>query len=301
MATDIQQFPGPSNWPSASAVVPFEARLDADLEYAVTQGSIFFEDRGAVQETLKRITSRLAEAGIPYAVCGGMALYRHGFRRFTEDVDILVTRESLVRIHELFEGRGYVKPYENSKNLRDTTTGVRIEFLITGQFPGDGKPKELSFPDPQVAADTSFDISVLNIPWLVTLKLASGLSGQNREKDFVDISALIEAKQLPLELADSLPPMVRDKYVELWKKYDAAQPRFVRIFPVEAANVQPTWDAFRKLISSMTDQTSEMEREGISLEWRQLDANRGQFLIATRNSALVSKYKMTPEGEYFLE
>ena len=79
----------------------------------------------------------------------GWRLQAHGFRRLTDDVDILVTREGLKTIHEQLEGLGYVPPFTGSKNLRDTEYGVRIEFLIAGEFPGDGKPKPVAFPDPE--------------------------------------------------------------------------------------------------------------------------------------------------------
>ena len=47
---------------------------------------------------------------------------------------------------------GYTPPFAGSKNLRDTKTGVRIEFIVTGGYPGDGKPKPVSFPDPAKVA-----------------------------------------------------------------------------------------------------------------------------------------------------
>ena len=62
------------------------------------------------------------------------------------------TSWSIVRgsgtIHAKLEGLGYVPPFSGSKNLRDAEHGVRIEFLIAGEFPGDGKPKPVAFPDP---------------------------------------------------------------------------------------------------------------------------------------------------------
>ena len=105
-----------------------------------------------VHQALHRISSRLDELGIPYAVAGGMALNAHGFRRATVDVDVLVTSEGLQRVHEALEGLGYVPPFTGSKNLRDAESSVRIEFLVTGQFPGDGKPKPVAFPDPAAVA-----------------------------------------------------------------------------------------------------------------------------------------------------
>ena len=66
-----------------------------------------------------------------------MAMFYHGYRRFTEDVDILVTREGLKEIHRQLDGLGYVPPFAGSKQLRDAELGVRVEFLVTGGFPGE--------------------------------------------------------------------------------------------------------------------------------------------------------------------
>ena len=195
----------------------FESRLDHDWELALSEGSQFFEDKGAVQDALRRIASRLDRLGVPYAVAGGMALFRHGFRRFTEGVDILVTAEGLRTIHEKLDGLGYLPPFEKSKNLRDTENGVKIEFLVAGEFPGDGRPKPVAFPDPDAVAVDLGGICFLGVPTLVELKLASGLTGGvARIKDFSDVVSLIQTLALPYELADGLNPYVRDKYLELW-------------------------------------------------------------------------------------
>ena len=128
-----------------------------------------------------------------------MALFEHGYRRFTEDIDILVTREALKEIHKALDGRGYVRPFERSKNLRDAQHGVKIEFLIAGDYPGDGKPKPVTFPEPQAAAIERDGISYLKLPALVELKLASGLTGSDRMKDLADVQELIKLLNLPEE------------------------------------------------------------------------------------------------------
>src|SRR5438477_11985006 len=115
---------------------------------AIDEASRFFMKSDPVHKSLREITKRLTDLGIPYAVMGGMALVAHGYDRTTVDVDILVTAEGFSAIHRTLEGLGYVPPFAGSKNLRDTQTGVRVEFLVTGQFPGDGKPKPIAFPDP---------------------------------------------------------------------------------------------------------------------------------------------------------
>ncbi len=119
-------------------------------------------------------------------------MFQHGYRRFTEDMDILVTREGLQRIHEALEGLGYVRLFSQSKALRDTDGGVKIDFLVTGQYPGDGKPKPVAFPDPAEAAVDVDAMRVLSLPKLVQLKIASGMSGGARREDLGDAQELIK-------------------------------------------------------------------------------------------------------------
>lgn len=197
-------------------MIAYEQRLDRDIAWAFREGSMHFEKESAVHKTLTTIARRLDALGIPYAVAGGMALFFHGYRRFTEVVDLLVTRDDLQAIHEKLEGLGYVPPFAGSRNLRDVQTGVRIEFLITGDDLGDGKPKPVAFPDPQTARTELDGISFLLLPKLIELKLASGLTNPLRLRDLADVQALIEQLHLPLDLADQLDPFVQEKYRELW-------------------------------------------------------------------------------------
>ncbi len=201
----------------------YEDKLNADLNWALREGSLHFEEKNAVHDTLRRITKRLNELHIPYAVVGGMAMFAHGFRRFTEDVDLLVTRESMDQIIEALAGLGYVQPKWTSSKLRDTQTGVKIEFLITGEFPGDGKPKPVSFPDPTAVMVEIEGVHYLGLTTLVELKLASGMTGGvNRLKDLADIVELIKTLSLPEEFATKLDPYVRDKFLELHRGIEAS-------------------------------------------------------------------------------
>jgi len=203
------------------SIVTYEQRLNADARWALNEGSKFFEDKSAVQDALRKIAKRLAELKIPYAVAGGMALFQHGYRRFTEDVDIIVTRESLVRIHAALDGLGYVPPFTGSKNLRDAETGVKIEFIVTGEFPGDGKPKPVAFPDPCTDIAVEQDgVRYVNIPTLINLKIASGMTNPGRMRDLADVQDLIKHLALPRDFATQIHEYVQDKYQELW---DSAQ------------------------------------------------------------------------------
>jgi hypothetical protein len=198
-------------------VVPYEQRLKNNRSWSMEEGDRHFQRDDSVFKTLRNIARRLDELGVPYAVAGGMSLEAHGFRRLTVDVDILVTREGLKVIHEGLDGLGYLPPFAGSKNLRDTQYGVRVEFLIAGEYPGDGQPKPVAFPDPAQVAVEINGVRYLSLPALVELKLASGMTNLGRLKDLADVQELIKALTLPSNFADQLNPYVRDKYLELWQ------------------------------------------------------------------------------------
>lgn len=206
-----------SHRPTGGELPVYEQLLNRHPRWALSEGSRHFEENSSVFQALHTIAKRLKDLGIPYAVVGGMALFRHGLRRFTEDVDILVTKENLKRVHAELDGLGYVPPFKNSKNLRDTTVGVRIEFLITGDYPGDGKKKPVSFPDPSEVGFESDGVRYIQLPKLVELKIASGMTNPARLKDLADVLELIKILHLAADFADQLNPFVREKYHELWQ------------------------------------------------------------------------------------
>jgi hypothetical protein len=198
-------------------VIIYEQLLNQDRRWAMDEGDRHFQKDDAVFKSLRKIARKLEELGVDYAIAGGMALDAHGFRRLTVDVDILVTLEGLKTIHEGLDGLGYVPLFSKSKNLRDAEHGVRIEFLIAGEYPGDGKPKPVAFPDPAEAGVEIDGIRYLSLPKLVELKIASGMTNPGRLKDLGDVQELIRLLHLPAEFADSLDPFVRARYRELWE------------------------------------------------------------------------------------
>jgi hypothetical protein len=194
----------------------FESIMRDGGANAVQQASRFFMRTDPVHQTLRAITDKLQQMNVPYAVVGGMAMVAHGYDRTTVDVDILLTPEGWANAIGQLEGLGYVRPFAGSKNLRDTATGVRIEFLLSGGFPGDGKPKPVDFPDPSNAAVDIDGIKYLGLAQLVELKIASGMTNPGRLKDLADVQQLIKALNLPAQFSDRLNPYVREKFAELW-------------------------------------------------------------------------------------
>jgi len=183
---------------------------------AIRAAGRFFMRHDPVHQTLYEIARKLDELGVPYAVAGGMALVAHGYMRTTQDVDLLVTPAGLETIHRELDGRGYLPPFPGSRNLRNTQTGVRIEFILTGQYPGDGKPKPVAFPDPAAVALEIDGVQYVNLTTLIELKLASGMTNPGRLRDLADVQELIRVLKTPAEFAEKLSPFVRSRFAELW-------------------------------------------------------------------------------------
>jgi hypothetical protein len=201
----------------------FEDLMARGGSAAIQQAASFFMGNDPVHIALASITARLKEIGVPHAVAGGMAVVAHGYRRTTDNVGLLVTEDGLKTVHQRLDGLGYVPLFPGGRNLRDTQTGVRIEFLITGQFPGDGKPKPVAFPDPQAAAVEMDQVSYLRLAALIELKLASGMSNPGRLKDLSDVQEIVRRRKLPESFAEQLNPYVREKYAELWRSVQSTE------------------------------------------------------------------------------
>jgi hypothetical protein len=282
-------------------VEPYEKKLSRDPEWAMAEAGKFFEGTSELQRALTRITGKLRDLGIPYVVVGGMAMFRHGYRRFTEDVDLLVTRDGLKEIHRQLEGLGYLPPFQGSKHLRDTETGVRIEFLVAGDFPGDGKPKPVAFPNPEGVADELGGVKYVNLHTLVELKLASGMSSTERMKDLADVIELIKTLDLPLTYADRLNPFVRDKFKELWTDAHPPAKRYIALWRNKwlTADAESLEDMINSL-QAAADTLRSMQADGVTLDPDGGTADDYAHLVTT-DPQVAKKYDMHDEAEFWGE
>jgi hypothetical protein len=60
-----------------------------------------------LRHELSLIASALRQAGIEYALCGGVAVAIHGYPRATQDLDLLVREDDLERIRARLTQLGY--------------------------------------------------------------------------------------------------------------------------------------------------------------------------------------------------
>jgi hypothetical protein len=138
-----------------------------------------------------------------------MAVFAHKHRRATDDVDILLTREGFEEFRRFFVPRDYAPLPKRTRRFVDRTSRVSMDVLVTGMFPGSGKPGPIAYPDPVAVSESKASVRVINLQTLVQLKLAA-----RRYQDFADVVALIRAHDLDEAFAQRLHPSVRRDYIE---------------------------------------------------------------------------------------
>jgi len=172
----------------------YEAELESSFDLVLKEAEDLYQSEGRLKKTYGRLTKCLNEMGVSYTLIGGYALIFHGVRRFTEDIDLLVSKEGLDRLHKGLIGRGYVQAAPGSRNLRDVDTGVQIEFTVS---------------------ETHEGVKVIDLKSLIELKLVSGMTAKSRLQDLADVQRLIERHHLTAGFAEHLNPYVRNKFIEL--------------------------------------------------------------------------------------
>ncbi|PYS22006.1 MAG: hypothetical protein DMF72_15030 [Acidobacteria bacterium] len=185
------------------------------------EASRYFEGTGQVLLTAERLDAELRSRNIDYVIVGAIALRAHGYSRYTENLDIVLTNDGFQRFKKELLGRGpwglagYDSTPEAAKTVCSYPEMAVVKFRIAGEYPGDGKLKPVSFPNPSDASIEIDGVNFATLDKLIELKLASGLTAPDRLKDLADVQELIKIRGLSNDYAERLDPYVRNKFLEL--------------------------------------------------------------------------------------
>lgn len=176
----------------------------------------YFTGQGSVHYVLEQLVEDFERHGIDYVVIGAVALFAHGYRRFTNNIDVVLTVEGFERFVKAPQALGnYDQDVTSYRRVHSVPHGVSIRVKRSGEYPGDGKPKPVSMPAPLTDANEIGGIKFVTFEKLLELKLASGMTAPHRLKDLADVQELIKVRALQPEFAERLDPYVREKFVEL--------------------------------------------------------------------------------------
>ncbi len=190
----------------------------SDMLQIAKQVDAFFMERSPIHDSMRRLSMAMQALKLPFAIAGAMAGNAHGHLRTTVDIDILLRREDLEKFKERWSGLGWVDLFQGSKGFRDTANNVKVDVLLVGDYPGDGKEKPVIFPPPEeVAVSLGEGLPYVNLRTLIELKLASGMTAPHRLQDLADVIQLIRVNQLPRDYSRELNPYVHEKFYEMWE------------------------------------------------------------------------------------
>ena len=193
---------------SQSPAMSVDMRRALDRDF-IREADMFFEARGEVHQTMRRLIKRLEKAAIPYAVMGGMAVNAHGHERMTKDVDVLLTRKGFDEFCKRHVPKDYAQVPGRPRRLVDRKNQRTIDILITGHFHGRGHPGPFAFPNPEDVRELIKNTHYINLETLIQLKLAA-----RRWRDFADVVDLIRVHNLDEAYLDKLHPSVRQDFIE---------------------------------------------------------------------------------------
>jgi len=170
---------------------------------------MFFDATDRIHQTMRRVALKLEEAGIQYALVGGMAVNAHQHPRTTKDVNFLITPQGMASFLRTYIPAEFEPSAGHPRRFVDRVTGVTFDFLVTGRFPGNGQPGPIAYPDPENVSQTIDNTRVVNLATLIELKLAA-----RRHKDFGDVVELIRVHNLDETFTSRVHPTVHGDFIE---------------------------------------------------------------------------------------
>jgi hypothetical protein len=182
---------------------------EASFSRRIKEIDMFFQGTDPVHQTMNRVVAKLEESNISYAIVGGMAVNAHRHERTTKNVDFLVTAEGLKTFRDRYMHKEFAPVAGRPRRFVDSANNVCFDILVTGLFPGSGKPGPIAFPNPAEVVEVIDKRCVVNLPTLVQLKLAA-----RRYQDFADVVNLIRVHNLDESFLAQLHPAVHGDFVE---------------------------------------------------------------------------------------
>lgn len=167
----------------------------------------------------ERFTRALDGAGIPYAVCGGMAVIawisqsNPDYVRNTKDVDICIRREDLARVTEAVGPHGFVHTEVGSVHMFLDGPEGTPKHAVHIVFAGERSTPWTSLGVPDLGAgvrDAVFPWARVGLEQLLVMKLLADCM-----HDRTHVADLWRAGAIDRTWADRLPESLRARYLEL--------------------------------------------------------------------------------------
>jgi hypothetical protein len=201
-------------------VISFEQFLQDTIERGGSINLMFEERLFALVGTLERIAGPLAEAQIPYELIGGGAVMVQVHRvepsavRNTKDIDIMIQRADLERVKEVAGRHGFTFRHSASLDMLLPPGETQARNAVHLIFSGEKVKPNQAVANPPLRPEHlqihGVTVAVIPVSDLVQMKLSN-----NRDIDRVHVRDLDAVGLITAEVEVALPPVLRDRLVEI--------------------------------------------------------------------------------------
>ncbi|MEM6552879.1 MAG: hypothetical protein AAF750_12235 [Planctomycetota bacterium] len=155
------------------------------------------QDDQTILDTAREISSILQRIGVAGGVVGGIAVFLHGYRRTTTDIDVYCVDRSA--LGDALKAAGYV--WDDAER----------------QFMKGDVPVQLLAPQDRLGFDpTHFQdlegVQAVSLADLISMKLASGTGNVHRMNDLSDIVRLAHANKIDKSFTPKIAPEYRKEF-----------------------------------------------------------------------------------------
>lgn len=144
------------------------------------------------QRVIEKVTTRLDEADIRYALIGGFAMALRGVQRATIDLDFILMLDDLEKAHTIFTGTGYTRAFHSenvSHYISDDLEMGRIDILHAFRGPTLGMLERAE----RIEVDAGYALPVVHIEDIIGLKIQASVNDPKRTaRDWADIQIMLE-------------------------------------------------------------------------------------------------------------
>lgn len=144
------------------------------------------------QRVIEKVTTRLDEGGIRYALIGGFAMALRGVQRATIDLDFILMLDDLKTADTIFKQAGYNRAFQSenvSHYISEDLDFGRIDILHAFRGPTLGMLERAE----RIEVEAGYTLPVVHVEDIIGLKIQASVNDPKRTTlDWADIRIMLE-------------------------------------------------------------------------------------------------------------
>lgn len=179
---------------------------------SLSRDFVLLEERQSIVDLLDKI---LKQINVAADLIGGVALQYYGYKRYTEDIDLLINRNDYDALANAIVSAG---GFSLGKNNRFELNNYQIQLCYNGL-----KVSDTVFPKP---SSNNPGLNVISLKVLLKMKIEAGMNRAKDRADFIELikRGKINKEYIETELYPILSKMQQQTASALWDKASKEPP-----------------------------------------------------------------------------